>query len=495
MIVNYSQEAGAGRTLFGALNAWVKMLFLAVGFLTIIIVGWEVYCRAQLDIGRREWARVKGELEAKGEKLDWTSFLPKPVPDEENFVRTPLLEAVGYRQNFDMTIKRRLDSRSAGTLAGYLPDLDKNQDPDIEGMANIIRTNPPPATPFALDDPAAMIIHWFEPLQSDFDELRSASLRPYAQWRVNPTNSFNDPIPNFVVIRSLAQQMAVLACAHIANNEPDAALADIRVNLKLAVGLEHHPTLVAMMIGGAIDQLTAGVIRQGMNDKRWNDSELAELERWLRPIDLPTALQRSMRCERATMNQLLDDTIGVSQLAALKKSWLSPLSGNNNFGMPAGWGLQSLAEYDECVQKYGIELYDNDREIVRMERIAQSTSFLDQIGKSKAPRHFLVQIGMPNLKIATITLSRTQTRINQARIAIALERFRIRRRMLPDDLSSLVPEFIDELPHDLIGGEPLHYQKSEDGGYVLWSVAWNGIDEKGKRSDDREAGDWVWTGK
>ncbi len=42
--------------------------------------------------GRREWQRVKTELEAKGESLDFDTFLKPPVPDEQNVMAHPYMK-------------------------------------------------------------------------------------------------------------------------------------------------------------------------------------------------------------------------------------------------------------------------------------------------------------------------------------------------------------------------------------------------------------------
>jgi hypothetical protein len=42
--------------------------------------------------GRREWQRVKAELEAKGESLDFDTFLKPPVPDDQNVMAHPYMK-------------------------------------------------------------------------------------------------------------------------------------------------------------------------------------------------------------------------------------------------------------------------------------------------------------------------------------------------------------------------------------------------------------------
>src|SRR5580692_9849331 len=41
--------------------------------------------------GWHAWQQFKREGEAKGEKFDLVSFIPKPVPDDQNFALTPIV--------------------------------------------------------------------------------------------------------------------------------------------------------------------------------------------------------------------------------------------------------------------------------------------------------------------------------------------------------------------------------------------------------------------
>ena len=87
-----------------------------------------------------------------------------------------------------------------------------------------------------------------------------------------------------------------------------------------------------------------------------------------------------------------------------------------------------------------------------------------------------------------------------ARVAIALERYRLARGEYPESLDVLTPQFMKQIPHDIINGQPLHYRRTADGQFVLYSVGWNETDDGGvvvlnKGSSSRvdiNQGDWVW---
>ncbi len=46
-----------------------------------------------------------------------------------------------------------------------------------------------------------------------------------------------------------------------------------------------------------------------------------------------------------------------------------------------------------------------------------------------------------------------------ARMAIALERYRLAHGEFPESLDALAPQFMEKIPHDIINGQPLHYRR------------------------------------
>jgi hypothetical protein len=123
---------------------------------------------------------------------------------------------------------------------------------------------------------------------------------------------------------------------------------------------------------------------------------------------------------------------------------------------------------------------------------------VDQFLNHKSPLKFLAVISIVNAAKAEQTTAFNQTQVNEAQIACALERYRLAHGEYPDSLDALVPQFIEKLPHDIIGGAPLHYRRTADGKFLLYSVGWNETDDGGQvvlktdGSIDQEKGDWVW---
>jgi type II secretory pathway pseudopilin PulG len=105
---------------------------------------------------------------------------------------------------------------------------------------------------------------------------------------------------------------------------------------------------------------------------------------------------------------------------------------------------------------------------------------------------------LPALGAAAKKFAYSQNSVNLARVAIALERYRLAHGEYPETLNALAPQFIEKLPHDIINGEPLHYRRTNDGQFILYSVGWNETDDGGlvvqtkTGGIDYTNGDWVW---
>ena len=105
---------------------------------------------------------------------------------------------------------------------------------------------------------------------------------------------------------------------------------------------------------------------------------------------------------------------------------------------------------------------------------------------------------LPALANSTIKFAAAQSAADLARVACALERYRLAHGNYPDALDAVAPQFIAQIPHDAIGSQPLRYRRTDDGQFVLYSIGWNEKDDGGvvglheSGSVDIENGDWVW---
>jgi hypothetical protein len=85
------------------------------------------------------------------------------------------------------------------------------------------------------------------------------------------------------------------------------------------------------------------------------------------------------------------------------------------------------------------------------------------------------------------------------RTAVAIKRYELRQGKPPSSLAALVPDFLDEIPLDLMDGQPLRYRLNPDGSFTLYSVGRDGRDDGGnalpESSSTKSRNDSPWTGR
>ncbi len=84
-------------------------------------------------------------------------------------------------------------------------------------------------------------------------------------------------------------------------------------------------------------------------------------------------------------------------------------------------------------------------------------------------RRILSRAFMPSLNLVFVHTSRYEAQFDNARAAVAVERYRLANGKLPGQLTDLVPTFLPSIPSDPFDGKPLRY-KTLAKGYVVYSV-------------------------
>src|SRR6266404_5672122 len=60
--------------------------------------------------GQRAWNRFTRELTGQGKSLDWRDFVAKTVPDDQNFMATPVMEGLAYQAQTDPVVWAKFES-------------------------------------------------------------------------------------------------------------------------------------------------------------------------------------------------------------------------------------------------------------------------------------------------------------------------------------------------------------------------------------------------
>ena len=346
--------------------------------------------------------------------------------------------------------------------------------------------------------------------RADLDDVRAALQRPYA---VIPGDySFPPlmPIPNFVLLRNLAQTLAQRAQCDLLLGQPERAQRELALIHDVCRILQKPPTgeaetLVEAMINVAITGVYVATVQEGFRLHAWQEPQLAAIQQQLNHVDLLPWIPRALRMEQCHMAYLGENlsfrTIfgDNNRIWGGKKTlaWYERLLSYRYDLIPHGWLYQNLKFSSELEQSM-IESCDFADGQIHPSVVEQANKNVNQQIERRSPFRYLAAIAIPNYTKAMQAGAYNQTFANQAQIVCALERFKLAHGNYPATLNELMPQFIEKIPHDFIGGEPLHYQRTTDGKISLYSVGWNETDDSGiiakdkSGNEDKTQGDWVW---
>ncbi len=452
-----------------------RLLIAVIGFAALVALFY-----AEEDWrGKRAWENYQREQEAKGVVMDWNKYIPPPVPDEQNFFKAPKMA--------EWFIKGQ---SSTNPLSERLHNAD--------------------TTATNLDEAAsAKYLAWSDQFAPDFDLIREALKRPYARMDGDYSNPDKQPIPNFVTVRSLAQTLAQRTKCELLLGQPDKALRDLTLMHDMCRLLEAAPTgkpmtLVSAMINVAVTGLYVNTLATGLESRAWNESQLAALQKQLAEIDLAPFVIGAFACEPAGSASWLEhhkpsEFFNLSAIVTRSKRpqtlWdkIRGLKTRWWDYVPHGWLYQNLVHYRKLSDEIHASLFDGNG-LVTPKNADREARVLDTKFDHPGLFDLFSTIAIPSYSRCLQTFAFNQTKANEAQIVCALERYRLARGNYPETLDALAPQFIGKIPQDLIGGEPLHYRRTEDGKFLLYSVGWNETDDGGSPGTlaDVKKGDWVW---
>lgn len=516
--------------VFGALHRFLVWLFspriarrLAIMLVWIVTLVVLFYVEENWR-GARAWNNYRQELIARGAELDFTKFIPKPIPDEQNFAAMPLINewftqrtnTARWEDNYSRASQQLTDDAFESKGQRRFTDLVAWQqafDATKSGKVNLERKFEPGKFDLAARAAAAPdVLKALDDAAADLAQLSIASQRPDARYPVfyNMDDPWGILLPHLLRIKQSCRRFELKASAELAAGRTDAAFEDVKVALALTDSLKDEPFVISYLVRIACLQAATQPVWEGLAEHRWSDAQLQELQAHFQQYDFITEMKHPFDSERAVAS-LTTDLIhkkGIGFLLEIIGSG-SPGSMDKKFAnwcgglVPRGWWQMEQLNYMKLCEMQLEGTFDPAGKRVSPGRIETNSQNLgkalpkgsvDKFTEVVFRHRFLSLLLMPSLTKIPIKGAQAQTAADQTALACALERFRLANGNFPESLDVLVPKFVAQLPHDAITGKPYHYRR-EGQQFVLYSVGWNEKNDAGKPGKtlfDEKDGDWVW---
>lgn len=458
------------------LKAWLILLgLIPVAILCLI----PVYNFAS----KRAFERHVAELESMGESLEIADHVPALIENpEDNFAEEP-----GIREIIKTAREASYDD--PGTLQ-FLDRFDIKHLPEYEmgGRERRVRLiGPAPIndhSPRLTEMEAAEMILAHCSDMEELDALVRAARRPKSNFGLEYEAGFYVDLKEIGVLQDLVGMLVLRARSLLKLGVVDEAASDLETLLRVTEHFDSEPLVIFSLITINVREDAAELIVEGMQEQLWKGSHLTQFDALIPKSGNGVSLSRSMRMERAlSVNRILNlKQIAEEAEVSLEKEikWLSKI--------PVGFHYDNARVFSDLIQTYKLEEFDSAIvSPIERERSLDSQLTLLRQNPFVKIRYSLATSLLPAYNTIGERYLRSEILMEQAKLAIALEKFHITTGEYPATLSELdVVAPID--PHI---GKPMVYRK-DGSSYVLYSVGSNQIDEGGLLKHHRDDGDYVW---
>jgi hypothetical protein len=467
--------------------------------------------------GYRAWKKYEEKLVARGAQLDLRVFIPKPVPNDQNFASTPFVKAWferktrgnpwpdSYNDANSRVVQKSKNRRQLMDLGAW----QKAFAGDWGSKAKIEPVN------LVADARAKAAREILEELKSDepwINEFREASQRPFCRYPVqyDLENPWGILLPHLAKIRGACQRLELRTCAELASGQMEQGMADLKLMFYLVDSLKEEPFLIAYLVRVSDMQTAAQPVWEGLVEHRWTEEQLKYLQGWFERDNFKAEVKKPLDTERAAALltvDLLRRKGNLAQLAGIdpQTSTLGGATwsalGKLNRYTPRGWAYQEQLTYCRLFdEEFESTLLDASRRIIpaevetrkaKAEQALKGSSMLNKMFRHNLAASLL----LPALGNIGLRSASAQVCVDQAAIACALERYRLSKNEFPSKLEDLTPQFMTRVPLDMLSGQTYRYERKADNGYILYSLGWDAQDnsgEVGARLFDTKRGDWVW---
>lgn len=476
--------------------------------------------------GKRAWNAVVQLAEQSRETLRLQDLVPPPVPDPENFARADCF--ADLLQTTASSESKVLGNWAHIAYWGLWPSLHTpnvkecpwldQELTDFRVLLDFWRGWEPPVAPDESADPmampaskqpvpdlnrqdsAALFLRGMTNFNIHIEAVRQAATRPYSRFPLDYSRQMFDPNPYGAVLNGITRILRVRASARLAVGLIDPACEDTLLALRICDLARQQPWPMTDQRRLAVFADALQPVWEGLAAGQWQERHLVNLQKSIERIQSLQDYPHSVRLSAFALADFCEAVIPTSETPPsssldLKDPVQMRMLRIARALYPRGWSLLDQAAL-HSQRLRTLSHWQSSPHETEARTLLNGTSD-PFFGTFLAPR----AIEMLHLKS---WFHFAQCAADQARLACALERFRIAHGTYPQRLGELAPGFLAAVPRDVLNNEPYHYRADDPSAFVLYSIGRNRKDDggtvyhqpDGTRSSVEckfQHGDWVWS--
>ena len=451
-----------------------RWLLAAAAVATIVGIAW-----IEEDFrGQRVFGEFGAECANEGKPLDYDFYKPAPIPDAQNMFRAPVLARFFNSDKTDLRAWLAFEQGKPplAEMGKVMGNWRQGTPSDLTAIYGILGKGSDSGSDAGPTAAAELILDTLAVIRPDLDAVDAAARdRPQSQIEFG-----NLMLPSFRALRFLARALTLRAEAEITLGRGDEAFRDVYASLRLAEGAERFPHHITLLMSNVIVSLSLQPLWEGCLKESWSDSQLTSLQELFAGLHPLRELPAAFAAGRAAY--------AVGYIKDSRKP----------FWMPEGWWKINVVRFFRLHAGGGdSKWFDPGLERIDLTCVEQSDALVDRLMSSYSPFDWLIRHEAWGTRIAVLAAFE-HNQFAMARVACALERYRLLHGRFPTELSGLVPAVLGSVPLDVIDGNPLRYECADGKHLRLYSIGLSGFDFHSlsrKRISDMwttKEGYWEW---
>jgi len=349
----------------------------------------------------------------------------------------------------------------------YYREWDKTE---LESLPIVSRGELPARTEPLAEETKGLVAQYLADNQQALELLHEAAAIKHSRYPVDLSLGLGTQIYYLSDIKRGAKLLNLDAVLHAENNKSRLAARSVTSIFGIAHSLAEEPVIISQLVCTACQGLAVSSLERVVNRAEFTDEQLVKLAQTVSNAEDLSAMSWAFAAERCTGISIFKNPASLSSEIVGEKMLPAPIlelyKALGLADMDAVIYLDLMNDYIETTQ---LPLHQRQRAAAIIEAKLEATSKV----------HILLHEFMPAFsRIITLEI-RAIARLRIARVALAIQRYRLATGNLPDTLADLVPIYLDAVPEDPFDGRTLRFEKLETG-FVVYSVGEDRMDDGGK---------------
>ena len=302
------------------------------------------------------------------------------------------------------------------------------------------------------------------------DLLHQVAAIERSRFPIDLSRGHSTLMPHLAEISKAARLLALEAITHASHNDGEQAARSIVSGYALARSLLHEPLPISQTVRHSCDITATEALERVLSKTQVSEEQLQKIDRAIQTAYDPNALTRALVAERCLGHAAFRNprSLGLQFISHIGEPSLLLVEVRRATGTLGRSWATYLDLMQECI---GVAQLPSPRRLRAAEAI--------EVKYRALPRNCsLVHYVMPpTAGLVSVDLA-DMGRLLTARTAVAVERYRLAMGRLPEQLSDLVPRYMEAIPSDPFDGLPLRYRLLENG-YIVYSVGRDETDDGG----------------